>query len=78
MKSGLLNKALNAVSFSDRLMLIMSVFTVTFFIYKDFDIRMLFGYGLLCVFLLLHFLRRLVLKKALLMPSASSSSPIFL
>ncbi|MBO5909316.1 MAG: O-antigen ligase family protein [Clostridia bacterium] len=71
MKSGLLNKALNAVSFSDRLMLIMSVFTVTFFIYKDFDIRMLFGYGLLCVFLLLHFLRRLVFKKALLMPSAS-------
>jgi len=71
MKSGLLNKTLTAVSFSDRLMLIMSVFTVTFFIYKDFDIRMLFGYGLLCVFLLLHFVRRLALRKPLETPTAS-------
>lgn len=70
MKSKLLGKALNAAKFSDSLMLIMSIFTVTFFIYKDFDIRMLFGYGLLCGFLFLNFVRRLYFKKGLEIPTS--------
>ena len=71
MKSKLLNKTASWVSFSDSLMLIMSIFTVTFFAYKDFDIRMLYGYGLLCIFLLFNFVRRLILKKGLEIPSSS-------
>ncbi len=71
MESKLSTKVAKAFKFSDSLMLIMAIFTVTFFAYKDFDIRMLYGYGLLCVFLLLHFLRRLTLKNALEIPSSS-------
>lgn len=71
MKSNLLNKGANVVRFSDSLMLIMSIFTISFFVYKDFDIRMLYGYGLLCLFLLFHFVRRLVLKKGLEIPTSS-------
>ena len=69
----LFGKGLEMVKFSDNLLLIMSIFTVTFFAYKDFDIRMLLGYGLLCVSLFLSFLRRLYFKKGLEVPSSSQA-----
>ena len=65
------SKVLKAFRFSDSLMLIMAIFTVTFFAYKDFDIRMLYGYGLLCIFLFFNFVRRLAFKKGLEIPSSS-------
>lgn len=43
----------------DWLFLILCLFTVTFFIYRDFDIRMLYGYAVLALVLGIHCLRRL-------------------
>ena len=43
----------------DWLLPILSLFTVTFFVYRDFDIRMLYGYALLALILGVHVLRRL-------------------
>ena len=44
----------------DWLFPILSLFTVTFFIYRDFDIRMLYGYAVLALVLGVHVLRRLI------------------
>ena len=52
-------KADRGSRFPDCLLLILAVFTGTFFIYRDFGIRMIFGFGALCLILLLHFLGRL-------------------
>lgn len=49
--------------FSDRLFLIITIFTCTFFIYRDFDIRMIYGYAVLGFILALHILRRFYSKK---------------
>ena len=43
----------------DWLLPILCLFTVTFFVYRDFDIRMLYGFALLALFLGLHVLGRL-------------------
>ena len=50
---------------TDRLLLVLTVFTVTFFIYRDFDIRMLYGFAALGLILLVSFLRRLALDRPL-------------
>ena len=52
-------KADRGSRFPDCLLLILAVFTGTFFVYRDFGIRMIFGFGALCLILLLHFLGRL-------------------
>jgi O-antigen ligase len=44
--------------FPDCLLLILSVFTGTFFVYRDLGIRMFLGFGTLCLILLLHLLQR--------------------
>ena len=48
----------------DWLLPVLCLFTVTFFIYRDFDIRMLYGYALLALILGVHVLRRLWLDRA--------------
>ena len=52
-------KADRGFRYPDCLLLILAVFTGTFFIYRDFGIRMIFGFGALCLILLLHFLGRM-------------------
>lgn len=47
----------------DPLFLIMCLFTATFFIYRDFEIRMIFGYAILCAILGVHVLRRAALDR---------------
>ena len=48
----------------DWLFVILSLFTATFFIYRDFGIRMIFGYAALGLVLGLHVLRRLLADRA--------------
>ena len=48
----------------DWLLPVLCLFTVTFFVYRDFEIRMLYGYALLAVILGIHVLRRLWLDRA--------------
>lgn len=45
--------------FADQLLLILTLFTVTFFVYRDFGIRMMLGFGVLCLILGVHVLRRI-------------------
>ena len=44
---------------SEYLFLIFALFTSTFFIYRDFSVRMIYGYGLLGAVLALHIFRRI-------------------
>lgn len=50
---------------AEPLLLILTVFTVTFFVYRDFGIRMLLGFGALCLILLFSLPRRLIRRQAL-------------
>ncbi len=47
---------------TDHLLLVLTIFTCTFFVYRDFGFRMIFGYAILCVILGIHLLRRILLK----------------
>lgn len=49
-----------STGFPEHLMLILAVFTGTFFVYRDFGIRMVFGFGALCLILLLHLFGRML------------------
>ena len=51
-------KADSTIRFPDCLLLILAVFTGTFFVYRDFGLRMILGFGALCLILLLHLLQR--------------------
>ena len=48
----------------DWLFAILCLFTVTFFIYRDFDIRMIYGFAALGLVLCIHVLRRLITDHA--------------
>lgn len=45
--------------FSENLLPVLALFTVTFFIYRDFGIRMIYGFGVLCLVLGVHGARRI-------------------
>lgn len=47
------------LALADRLTAVLAVFTCTFFFYRDFGSRMLYGYAILGLVLMLHLLRRL-------------------
>ena len=49
--------------FTKYLLLILAIFTATFFIYRDLGIRMILGFGVLALFLLIHLLRCLRLDQ---------------
>ena len=48
---------------SDNLILILSVFACTFFVYKSFNLRMILGFFVLTLILGIHILRRIILKR---------------
>lgn len=52
-------KAENRLAFSQYLFLILTIFTCTFFVYRDFQIRMALGYGILGLLLVLCLFCRL-------------------
>ena len=58
-----LQKIRQNLRFTDWLMLILAVFTGSFFIYRDLGIRMLVGFCFLCLVLLIHLMRRLALDR---------------
>ncbi len=45
--------------FADMLLVVLTIFTCTYFIYRDFEIRMLYGYGLMGLVLGVHLLGRI-------------------
>lgn len=56
---------MKTLSWTDRLLLILGAFTATFFIYRDFGFRMIFGFGALALILALQFLRRTAIDRPL-------------
>ena len=60
-----------------QLLLILTLFTVTFFIYRDFDIRMLYGFALLGAVLLADFILR-IRQKQPLQPDGVRGAMLFL
>lgn len=55
----------SCTKFTDFLPLLLAVFTCTFFIYRDFGLRMFFGYAVLCLLLMIHFARRVYHNRAI-------------
>lgn len=51
--------------FSQYLALVTVIFTCTFFVYRDFGVRMLLGYAVLCAILAVHLVRRIGLGQRL-------------
>lgn len=47
------------------LLLLLALFTATFFVYRDFGIRMLLGFGVLCLILGAELVKRIVDRKPL-------------
>lgn len=58
-------KAIKRISFTDQLLLILVIFTCTFFVYRDFEIHMSLGYAVLVIVLGIHILRRIFEHKKL-------------
>ncbi len=50
---------------ADHLFVILSIFACTFFIYKDFGLRMILGFGVLGAILAVHLARRILQRKCL-------------
>lgn len=50
-------------AFLDKLLLVFTIFTCTFFVYRDFGIRMLYGYVFLGSWMLLYIIRIFIQKK---------------
>ena len=61
--SKLLNTFDKYTVWADYLSVILSVFTCTFFIYRDFGLRMFFGYAVLFLILVFNFVRRVYLNR---------------
>lgn len=64
---GVLSKKLflKYTRWADKLLLISTIFTCTYFIYRDFGVRMILGYAVLGICVLIHAFRRLLLRKSL-------------
>lgn len=69
------NKLVEKLDVSKYLLLILTVFICTFFIYKDFDIRMLYGYGILAVLIGIQCINCLCKKN---LPKISLIEAVFL
>lgn len=54
----LAKKTQRYTSFAEYLFFILTVFTCTYFVYRDFEIRMIYGYAVLGVIWMIHMLRR--------------------
>ena len=61
--SKLLNTFDKYTVWADYLSVILSVFTCTFFIYRDFGLRMFIGYAVLFLILVFNFVRRVYLNR---------------
>ncbi len=46
--------------FSEWLLLVLAIFTCTYFVYRDFELRMIYGYAIIGLVLGIHMLRRLL------------------
>ena len=57
-----MKKLINVQKWREWLFLVFTVFAVTYFIYTDFNIRQMLGFGVLCVFLLLAAFSRIHLS----------------
>lgn len=58
-------KIIKKAAFADRLLIVLVFFTCTFFVYRDFGIRMIFGYAVLGAVLAMHILRNMIYGRKL-------------
>lgn len=69
------NKLVRKLDVSKYLLLVLTVFICTFFLYKDFDIRMLYGYGVLAILVAIQCINCLCQKN---MPKVSLIEAVFM